>query len=78
MEWIAAELSPKVHISLMSQYYPTACVSGHPVLGRKISAGEYQLVLHAMERLGFYNGWIQEHESSTSYRPDFDKIKPFE
>jgi len=77
MEWIASELSPSVHISLMSQYYPTACIAGDPMLDRPITAEEYQAVLDAMERLGFYRGWIQEYESSHTYRPDFDRGTPF-
>lgn len=78
MQWIAEELSSSVHVSLMSQYYPTACVGGHPVLGRKITEEEYTRVLNAMEEFGFYRGWIQEYESSVTYRPDFDRSNPFE
>ncbi|HEX2393797.1 MAG TPA: radical SAM protein [Bacteroidales bacterium] len=78
LEWIASELSPSVHISLMSQYYPTVCVSGDPVLDRHITHEEYNEVLIAMDQLGFYRGWIQEYESHSYYRPDFDKIRPFE
>jgi len=78
LEWIASELSPSVHISLMSQYYPTACVASDPVLGRHITADEYHEVLDAMETLGFYRGWIQDYESHSIYRPDFDRSRPFE
>jgi len=78
LEWISSELSPSTHISLMSQYYPTACVASHPVLGRPIRQEEYKLVLDAMERLGFYRGWIQDYDSHALYRPDFDRSKPFE
>ena len=78
LRWIASELSPSVSISLMSQYYPTACMAGHPVLGRKITAGEYDRVLEAMEELGFTNGWIQHPESADTYAPDFGAEHPFE
>ena len=78
LEWIAEELSVSVAISLMSQYYPTPCVMNHPVLGRKISYEEYQVVVDAMEYLGFYKGWIQDYESSHTYRPDFSHRHPFE
>ena len=77
LEWIATELSNSVHISLMSQYYPTACVSGHPILNRTVSREEFKEVVNAMERLGFYRGWIQEYDSNVSYRPDFLKGIPF-
>lgn len=78
MEWIAQELSPSVHVSLMSQYYPTSAVTGHPVLGRKITPEEYNEVKKAMEDLGFYRGWVQEYESPAHYQPDFDRDNPFE
>ena len=77
MEWIAGELSPSVHISLMSQYYPAVSVPGYPELHRKISEQEYQEVVEAMEHLGFYRGWFQEPESSSAYRPDFNRGNPF-
>jgi putative pyruvate formate lyase activating enzyme len=75
---IAEELSPAVHVSLMSQYYPSAAVAGHPWLGRSITRGEYDEVLDELERLGFSRGWVQELESERTYRPDFTKPHPFE
>jgi putative pyruvate formate lyase activating enzyme len=78
MRWIANELSPLVHLSLMSQYYPTSCVASHPVLSRTISAEEYMAVVEELETLGFYKGWVQELGSSHSYRPDFTNENPFE
>lgn len=78
LRWIAGELSPDVHVSLMSQYYPTRRVDGHPELGRSIAEEEYRLVTREMERLGMTRGWIQEFESNAFYRPDFDRDHPFE
>ncbi len=75
---VAEELSPSVHVSLMSQYYPSASVAGHPWLGRSITRGEYDEVLDELERLGFSRGWVQELESERTYRPDFTKPHPFE
>ncbi len=75
---IAEELSTSVHISLMSQYYPPEPVKDHPVIGRRLNPDEYERVVKEMESLGFYNGWIQELESSSSYVPDFVKEHPFE
>ena len=77
LKWIADELSPSVHISLMSQYYPTSCVSGHPLLNRKITREEYNAVLYAMDELGFHQGWTQEMDSSFEYLPDFSLDRPF-
>lgn len=77
MNLIAKELSPKLHISLMSQYYPTPRVSCHPRLNRTVSREEYNLIVEEMERLGIYNGWIQELNSAIHYCPDFEKENPF-
>jgi len=78
LRWIAGELSPSVHISLMSQYYPTPAVRNHPKLGRTLHPEEYEEVVTEFERLGFYRGWVQELGSPHSYRPDFDLRHPFE
>ena len=78
LKWIASELSPSVHVSLMSQYHPTPAVMDHPKLGRKLAAEEYEEVVDEFVRLGFYRGWVQEIDSPGSYRPDFDKGHPFE
>jgi putative pyruvate formate lyase activating enzyme len=78
LRFIAEELSPSMHISLMSQYFPTPKVSCHPVLKRTVNKSEYSKVLNELENLGMHNGWIQELESSHHYRPDFVKNHPFE
>lgn len=75
--FLAAELSTRIHLSLMAQYHPMPKVAFHPGLGRTISAWEYGEVVDAMERLGFCNGWIQELESSSHYLPDFNCDHPF-
>ena len=75
---IAEDLSPSVHVSLMSQYYPPPAVARHPWLGRTISRAEYDEVLEELERLGFQRGWVQELDSQETYRPDVTKPHPFE
>ena len=75
---IAEELSPGIHLSLMSQYHPTAQVRHHPVLNRPLYKTEYEAVVEKMEALGFRNGWVQDRESNLNYRPDFRKENPFE
>jgi putative pyruvate formate lyase activating enzyme len=75
---IAEELSPGVHLSLMSQYHPTTYVKQHPVLNRPLYKTEYESVVETMESLGFRNGWIQDMDSNVNYRPDFRKENPFE
>ncbi|MCP4614729.1 MAG: radical SAM protein [Planctomycetes bacterium] len=78
LRFIAEQLSTTVHISLMSQYYPTAGVSGHSELGRSLTQEEYNEVIEEFHRLGFYRGWVQELESQVCYRPDFERANVFE
>jgi len=75
---IAEELSPGVHLSLMSQYHPISLVKSHPVLNRALYRSEYESVAETMENLGFRNGWIQDMDSYLNYRPDFRRENPFE
>jgi putative pyruvate formate lyase activating enzyme len=74
---IAQELSTGVHLSLMSQYYPTDQVIHHPVLNRSLYKTEYESVVEEMEDLGFRNGWVQDMDSHLNYRPDFSHENPF-
>ena len=75
---IAEELSPGVHLSLMSQYHPVPYVKNHPVLNRALYKAEYESVVEVMESLGFRNGWVQDMDSYLNYRPDFRRENPFE
>jgi putative pyruvate formate lyase activating enzyme len=75
---IAEELSPGVHLSLMSQYHPTDNVRHHHILNRSLYKKEYESVVETMETLGFRNGWVQDMDSNINYRPDFSKENPFE
>jgi putative pyruvate formate lyase activating enzyme len=59
LHWIARQLSPHIHTSLMDQYFPAYRALGHPVLGRKISAVEYLTALEAYETAGLERGWCQ-------------------
>jgi putative pyruvate formate lyase activating enzyme len=78
LQFIAHELSLKMNVSLMSQYYPTPGVCNHPILKRSLNQDEYDAVVEEMSILGLENGWIQELESRNNYRPDFEKDHPFE
>lgn len=75
---IESEISSKITLSLMSQYYPVADAIGHKTLGRELNKEEYDRVCREMEELGFVNGWIQDMESHQEYRPDFCSDHPFE
>jgi putative pyruvate formate lyase activating enzyme len=78
LNFIAEELSPKLHISLMSQYYPTPRVSCHPRLNTTVTIEEYSIIVAELDRLGMEYGWIQELGSSSHYRPDFESKHPFD
>ena len=78
LRFIATDLSPDVHLSLMAQYHPIPAVSSHPTLGRTLDQEEYEEVLCEMDRLGFHNGYIQSLESPLAYLPDFSHPHPFE
>jgi len=82
LEWIRDTLSPRVTLSVMSQYYPTDKITEerHPLLSRGIQSSEYQQVMGWMESFGFENGWVQplDTQAANYYRPDFaDSSGPF-
>lgn len=62
LRWIANALSPRVHVSLMDQYFPAHKAHAHPQLNRKITLEEYEAALDAFDAAGLENGWMQEHE----------------
>jgi putative pyruvate formate lyase activating enzyme len=60
LHWIAEELSADVHVSLMDQYFPAHRALDDPVLGRKLTEGEYEVALQALDDAGLEQGWCQE------------------
>jgi putative pyruvate formate lyase activating enzyme len=64
LRWIATQLSPAVHVSLMDQYFPAYKVLDDPILGRKITPEEYAAALDAFDAAGLENGWMQEHDET--------------
>ncbi|MBN1693067.1 MAG: radical SAM protein [Dehalococcoidales bacterium] len=77
LRWLVEEVSPRVAVSIMSQYYPTHRAYKYKELNRKILPQEYQEVVDIAERLGIENGWLQGMASTQSYRPDFTDEEPF-
>ena len=82
IEWIRDELSPRVAISLMAQYYPTHQAETNQrymLLSRRIRESEWMKATAALEELGMTEGWVQEFDgASYYYRPDFtDAETPF-
>jgi putative pyruvate formate lyase activating enzyme len=78
MEAIATELSPNIHVALMSQYYPCHHASEFDPLMDHVNPAEYARVVDRMKELGITRGFIQGIESADHYRPDFDEDHPFE
>ena len=82
LEWIRSELSPRVAISLMAQYYPTNVAGTNPryaLLSRRIRESEWIQAVSALDEIGITEGWMQEYDGAAFYyRPDFsDNEKPF-
>jgi putative pyruvate formate lyase activating enzyme len=77
LEIIAEELSTGVNLSLMSQFHPAFHSRNHPPLDRPLHKDEYEIVVSAMEKMGFRNGWVQDMDSFQNYLPDFRKADPF-
>ncbi len=77
--FIANELSPKIHISVMSQYFPTNKAEKEILINRTIRASEYEHVLDLLDKYHLKNGWMQDFESENFYRPEFtkDRNNPF-
>jgi putative pyruvate formate lyase activating enzyme len=78
-KFIAEELSPNIHISLMSQYYPTNKAYKDILIDRALRNFEYEKALELLDKYGLHNGWIQELESRDNYKPYFneDRDNPF-
>lgn len=60
LQFIAQEISPHSHISLMSQYFPAHLATRHAQIGRRITRVEYASAVLAMEEFGLENGWLQD------------------
>ena len=76
LAWFRDELSPRVAVSLMAQYYPTN-VAGtnqrYALLSRRISESEWLRAISALDELGMDEGWLQEYDGAAFYyRPNFD------
>ncbi|OFX58687.1 MAG: hypothetical protein A2046_10210 [Bacteroidetes bacterium GWA2_30_7] len=77
LEFIAENISRKVSISLMSQYFPCNKSSYYFEINRKLLKQEYEKVINTLEKLEFNKGWIQNLNSSENYLPNFIEANPF-
>lgn len=71
-----AEVSPRLHVSLMAQYYPIASTLPDQ-LGRLLTAEEYDRAVAQFHAVGLHRGWVQDLAAQSAYRPDFSKRQPF-
>jgi len=58
LNFLVREISPHVHLSLMSQYFPANRAEEFPEINRRVSKREYAPLVKQDKRLGF-SGWIQ-------------------
>lgn len=72
LDWIAETFAPgDVLVSLMSQYTPTANMTGR--LARRVTATEYRAAADYMRNCGITDGFVQERTSAEeAYTPAFD------
>ncbi len=82
LRWIRDELSPRIAVSLMAQYYPTNATGTNQryvLLSRRISESEWLRAASALDEFGIEQGWMQEYDGAAFYyRPDFsDRETPF-
>ena len=59
LAWLATACSPRVHVSVMSQYAPAFKACETPPFDRVVTKDEYETVTEAAADFGFENGWIQ-------------------
>ncbi len=79
LEWIAGNISPRVTVSLMSQYYPAFRAPDFQEINRTINDREYEETVRVLKDLGFENFWLQHADSHQAYKPDFESAgHPFE
>jgi len=73
LTWLAKEVSPKVTVSLMSQYHPVHKAYKYESLSRPIRASEYEEALRVMEEVGLEEGWALQLGAQRLYLPDFER-----
>jgi putative pyruvate formate lyase activating enzyme len=77
LRWLVDEISPRVAVSIMSQYHPSYRAYKYKELNRRISQEEYARVVGLVDMLGMENGWLQGMESAKYYLPDFSTDEVF-
>jgi putative pyruvate formate lyase activating enzyme len=73
-----AELSPDIHVSIMSQYSPQYKAGAYPGINRTLTEDKYDEITDYALGLGLKNALIQELNSQDHYLSDFYQERPFE
>ena len=60
LAWIGENLGRYTHVSLMKQYFPAHEAASIPGINRRLTDGEYDEAVAALEKAGLENGWVQE------------------
>jgi len=60
LEFIAEDLSTRVNVSLMSQYFPVFNAKKFPEINSRLNESEYEKAVSMLEYYGLYEGWTQE------------------
>ncbi len=61
-EFLSSEVSDKVWISLMGQYFPAFKARRFPPLDRRITREEYDSAIGCLDRSGLGCGWVQQED----------------
>jgi putative pyruvate formate lyase activating enzyme len=75
IKFISEQIDPDIHLSLMSQYYPANRASKNMLLSRTLRESEYNKAIALMQKYKMSNGWVQEQDSNTNYRPEFENSR---
>ncbi len=79
LKWLSSEVSNRITLSIMAQYYPAHRAGEIPLLSRRVTRQEYASVVQAAHDLGFEHIWAQQSGAPVHYRPDFSaEGHPFE
>ncbi|OVE73648.1 hypothetical protein BVX94_03325 [bacterium B17] len=76
LEWISKTVGTDVALSVMAQYTPTYRAIDRVPWERRLTRDEYDLVIDAVERLGFDQGWLQEFGGGYSKELAGFRMKP--
>ena len=60
MAWIGENLGRETHVSLMKQFFPAHEAASVPGINRRLTDGEYEEAVAALEKAGLENGWVQD------------------